>query len=67
MAFKPNYQQQRGDRDRAKELKKQEKLRIRDEETARRRASAEQNKAEAGNSPAEQDAPSAEGGDVGKA
>ena len=65
MAFKPNYQQQRGDRDRAKELKKQEKLRIRDEETARRRASAEQNKA--GNSPAEQDAPSAEGGDVGKA
>jgi hypothetical protein len=52
MAFKPNYQQQRGDRNRAKELKKQEKLRIREEETARRRAAAEQNKGESGNAPA---------------
>lgn len=38
MAFKPNYNQQRGDRNRAKEQKKQEKLQRRDEETARRRA-----------------------------
>jgi len=38
MAFKPNYQQQRGDRNRAKEQKKQEKLRRREEESARRKA-----------------------------
>lgn len=38
MAFRPNYQQQRGDRDRAKELKKQEKLRRREEDAARRKA-----------------------------
>jgi hypothetical protein len=67
MAFKPNYQQQRGDRNRAKEAKKQEKLRIREEETARRRAAAEQDKTESGNAPAEQKAPSAEGDDFGQA
>lgn len=38
MAFRPNYQQQRGDRDRAKEQKKQDKLRKREEDAARRRA-----------------------------
>jgi hypothetical protein len=38
MAFKPNYQQQRGDRNRAKEQKKQEKLRRREEDAARRKA-----------------------------
>ena len=38
MAFRPNYQQQRGDRSRAKEQKKQEKLRKREEDAARRRA-----------------------------
>jgi hypothetical protein len=38
MAFKPNYQQQRGDRTRAKEQKKQEKLRRREEDAARRKA-----------------------------
>jgi len=38
MAFKPNYNQQRGDRNRAKEQKKQEKLLRREEDTARRRA-----------------------------
>lgn len=38
MAFRPNYQQARGDRNRAKEQKKQEKLRRRDEDAARRKA-----------------------------
>jgi hypothetical protein len=38
MAFKPNYQQQRGDRNRAKEQKKQEKLRRREEDAAKRKA-----------------------------
>ena len=38
MAFRPNYQQQRGDRSRAKEQKKQEKLRRREEDAAKRKA-----------------------------
>jgi hypothetical protein len=38
MAFKPNYQQQRGDRNRAKEQKKLEKLQKREEEANRRKA-----------------------------
>ena len=38
MAFKPNYNQQRADRNRAKAQKKQEKLRRLEEETARRKA-----------------------------
>jgi hypothetical protein len=38
MAFKPNYHQQRGDRDRAKAQKKQERLQRRDEAAAKRRA-----------------------------
>ena len=38
MAFKPNYNQQRNDRQRSKDQKKQEKLQRRDEETARRQA-----------------------------
>jgi len=38
MAFKPNYQQQRGDRARAKEQKKQEKLRRKEEDAAKRKA-----------------------------
>ena len=37
MAFKPNYRQERGNRERAKEQKKQEKLRKREESTATRR------------------------------
>jgi hypothetical protein len=41
MAFRPNYQQQRGERNRAKQLKKQERLRRREEETARRKAGRE--------------------------
>ncbi|WP_448191741.1 hypothetical protein [Azospirillum sp. sgz301742] len=38
MAFKPNYNQQRAERNRAKEAKKQEKLQRREEEAARRKA-----------------------------
>ncbi|MBP2228475.1 hypothetical protein [Azospirillum agricola] len=38
MAFKPNYNQQRAERNRAKEQKKQEKLQRREEEVAARRA-----------------------------
>jgi hypothetical protein len=38
MAFKPNYNQQRADRNRAKAQKKQEKLKRLEEETARRKA-----------------------------
>jgi hypothetical protein len=37
MAFKPNYNQQRAERNRAKEQKKLEKRQRRDEETARRK------------------------------
>ena len=38
MAFKPNYNQQRAERNRAKEAKKQEKLQRREEEAVRRKA-----------------------------
>jgi hypothetical protein len=39
MAFKPNYNQQRSDRNRAKEQKKLARLQRRDEEAAKRKAS----------------------------
>lgn len=39
--MKPNYFQQRADRNRAKEQKKQEKLQKREEETARRKSERE--------------------------
>jgi hypothetical protein len=38
MAFKPNYNQQRSERNRVKEAKKQEKLQKREEEVAKRKA-----------------------------
>src|SRR3989304_3746306 len=38
MAFKPNYRQQRGERDRAKEQKKRERLRRREEDAEKRKA-----------------------------
>jgi hypothetical protein len=38
MAFKPNYNQQRADRNRTKGQKKQEKLQRREEEAAKRKA-----------------------------
>jgi hypothetical protein len=43
MAFKPNYNQQRSERNRVKEAKKQEKLQRREEEVARRRAARDEN------------------------
>jgi hypothetical protein len=43
MAFRPNYNQQRGDRDRAKQQKKLEKLQRRDEDAAKRRAERGEN------------------------
>lgn len=39
MAFKPNYKQQRNERDRLKQAKKQEKLRQRQEDAEQRKAS----------------------------
>jgi hypothetical protein len=38
MAFKPNYNQQRSERNRVKEQRKQEKLQRREEEVAKRKA-----------------------------
>ena len=38
MAFRPNYQQQRGDRNRAKEQKKRERLQRREQDAERRKA-----------------------------
>ena len=38
MAFRPNYQQQRGDRNRAKEQKKKERLERREEDAQKRKA-----------------------------
>jgi len=41
MAFRINYNQQRGDRQRVKDQKKQERLQRREEDAARRRAERE--------------------------
>jgi hypothetical protein len=41
MAFKPNYRMQRADRNRAKDLKKQEKLARRAEASEKRKAARE--------------------------
>ena len=41
MAFKPNYNQQRADRNRSKAQKKLEKLKRLEEETAKRKAARE--------------------------
>jgi len=41
MAFKPNYNRERADRNRAKAQKKQEKLKRLEEETAKRKAARE--------------------------
>jgi len=42
MAFKPNYNQQRAERNRIKQAKKEEKLRRREEETAKRKAARDE-------------------------
>ena len=57
MPFKPNYNQQRSERNRAKEAKKQEKLQRREEEAARRKAGLEGDPAQDGEAP-QQDDPS---------
>jgi hypothetical protein len=41
MAFKPNYRQERAQRERTKETRKQEKLKRLEEETAKRKAARE--------------------------
>lgn len=50
MAFKPNYNQQRAERNRIKQAKKEEKLRRREEETAKRKAAREESE-QAGDKP----------------
>lgn len=47
MGFRPNYNQQRAERDRAKQQKKQEKLKQQQEETARRKAARDEETADA--------------------
>ena len=46
MIFRPNYKQQRGDRTRAKEQKKQERLQRREADAARRKAAREDQQAD---------------------
>lgn len=41
MAFKPNYNQQRAERDRAKRAKREEKLKLQQERTAQRKVGDE--------------------------
>jgi hypothetical protein len=50
MAFRPNYNQKRSERDRAKRAKREEKLREQQERTAARKVTDE-----AGPAPAEED------------
>jgi hypothetical protein len=52
MAFKPNYNQQRAERDRAKRAKQEEKLRLKAERTAQRKGDGEE-AGPAGEPPAE--------------
>jgi len=40
MAFKPNYRQQRAERDRAKQAKREEKLKLQQERIAQRKGTA---------------------------
>ena len=47
MAFKPNYNQQRAERNRAKQAKKEEKLRRREEEAAKRKAARDESEGSA--------------------
>lgn len=42
MAFKPNYNQQRAERNRAKQQKKQERLQRREADAARRKADGDE-------------------------
>jgi hypothetical protein len=58
MAFKPNYNQQRAERDRAKQAKKEAKLRERQEAAQNRKAGDEPASASADAPPDEQETPS---------
>lgn len=62
MAFKPNYNQQRAERTRAKEQKKQEKLQRRQEESERRKAGLPPLDGDAAATDTAGDAPGGEGG-----
>jgi hypothetical protein len=59
MPFKPNYRQQRADRNRAKDQKKQEKLQRREEKVAERRAAKDASEEPVGG----QDEPAASAGE----
>lgn len=48
MAFKPNYNQQRAERDRAKRAKREEKLKLQQERTAQRKGGSESSPADDG-------------------
>jgi hypothetical protein len=47
MAFKPNYNQQRAERDRQKRAKREEKLKLKEERTAQRKGTGEETAGEA--------------------
>lgn len=61
MVFKPNYNAQRAERNRAKQAKKEEKLREREQAAARRKAGQDDGDAEA--APSDVDVPK-EGSDA---
>jgi hypothetical protein len=42
MPFKPNYNQQRAERDRQKRAKREEKLKLKEERTAQRKAATDE-------------------------
>jgi len=58
MAFKPNYNQQRAERDRAKQAKKEAKLRERQEAAQNRKAGDEPAPADGGVQPDDSETPS---------
>ena len=62
MVFKVNYNQQRAERDRAKQAKKEAKLREREEEVARRKAGLSGETAPADTVPADEIAPESQDG-----
>ena len=66
MPFRPNYRQARGERDRAKQLKKQEKLRKREEDAAARKAEFEPGENAAGIAGADSAPPGESGGEGGE-
>ena len=63
MAFKPNYNQQRAERTRAKQAKKEAKQRELDEERARRKAAGEAPLPEDGGAPEHETEPPEPGGE----